>query len=512
MFGPPSYCSGRAIQCVDNHLTSVLNLDLAYQHDIFPTSFFLHQYGFYNVQFEADAMILSDFLKSSLKIYKDDTDIIATWLAVTAKRCGYSSDLLDRTDPLSFSKPIPPQSSNRLKGKARKQARDAAAAQESRTTPSKATDNPPAKASYTIKVQDFTALAGYIASSSKPVIKVPGSVVETLNRAIELRSQHNSWFREQNASDKPIEEVKADENHSYFLGILERTLEILRPHMPSDMINDLLCEPLSELGVNEDPGEKTTSQIRNIFDSLDVQEPSQEFLARPGVSVPRSTTEHRYKAKVVHSLEEQYLAAHCLFQDLRNLRSFLRQLWASYRTGETNLVAASITTNTAIDFVRDIEQDYLQQFPDQSDYQGIVALFYKVQCASRGQHPNHRQQPGDLFNFAVYDLAEECLLSTYIILNSAQNVISPGNLPIYKAGHFGQRDLRRNWSQKSPRQKFKDDQLVLLEAFPDLLLMKTITLQSPLAEDALIRGFRDLQPGKGIPLWTVFATQCFLDT
>lgn len=101
-------------------------------------------------------------------------------------------------------------------------------------------------------------------------------------------------------------------------------------------------------------------------------------------------------------------------------------------------------------------------------------------------------------------------MSTYSILSSIQDVISPGHLPIYKPGHFGYRDLSSNWSQKSPREKYKDDSLVLMEAFPDLMLM-TMIKSSPLSEDELIRGFRDMAPGKGIPLWLVFSAQSFLD-
>lgn len=460
--------------------------------------------------------MLSDFLKSSLKTYKDDTNSIATWLAVTAKQCGYPSDLLDQTDisSSSSSKPSSSQSSSRLKGKARKQARDAAAAQGNRSGPSKIADSPPAKPSYIIKVRDFTTLAEYIVGFTKPVIKVPAHLVNALDRAIELRSQHNVLSREQKDSDVPAKGVNTDESHLHFLGILERTREILKPCMPSDLIDDALCKPPSGISANRDPEERIMSRTRNRFDNLDIQEPSQEFLDSPDViptPVAQSGADHSYKSETLHSQEEQYLAAHCLFQDVMDIRSFLRRLWASYREGGIELIATSITTNTAIDFVRSLEHDYLQQFPEQSDYEGIVDMFYKVQCLSRGEDPGHKQRPGDSFNFAVYDLAEECLLSTYVLLSSVQDVISPGHLPVYKPGHFGHRDLRSKWAQKSPREKFQDDSLVLFEAFPDLMLMTMITAQSPLAEDELIRGFRDMAPGKDIPLRLVFATQCFLD-
>ena len=50
-----------------------------------------------------------------------------------------------------------------------------------------------------------------------------------------------------------------------------------------------------------------------------------------------------------------------------------------------------------------------------------------------------------------------------------------------------------------------------MEAFPDLVILSMITSRSPLAEDELMRGIRQMSPGKDIPLWLVFATQCFLD-
>lgn len=459
--------------------------------------------------------MLSDFLKSSLKIYKDDTDTIATWLAVTAKQCGYSSDLLDRTDQSSSlsSDATPSQSSTRLKGKARKKAKDAATAQgnQSGASQSQTAGESPAKASYIIKVKDFITLAGFIAGFSKPVVKVPAYLVAALNRAIELRGQHNARSREGKDSDEATKRAVADETHSYFMGVLEKTREVLKPRMPSDMIDDVLCAPPLETG---DPGEKTTSQTRNMFDKLDIQEPSQVFLDTPDITpapASRSNVEHRYKAETLHSPEEQYLAAHCLFQDVRHTRVFLRGLWAMYRESGIDLAAAAITTNTAIEFVRELEQDYLQQFPEQSDYESIVKMFFGVQCLAKGEDPAHKQRPDDSFNFNVYGLAEECLLSTFVLLSSVQAVISPGHLPIYKPGHFGHRDLRSKWSQKSPREKFQDDKLVLLEAFPDLMLMTMITSRSPLAEDELIRGFRHMAPGKDIPLCLVFAAQCFLD-
>lgn len=455
--------------------------------------------------------MLPNFFRSTYQTYKEDTDLIAKWLAVKAKQCGYPADLLSPLDPPipSNSSSQPARPSQRLKGAARKKAKNAA---KENAPPLKNPDSAADVPKYTIKVKDFTALAECIARSTKPSIEVPVGLVKVLNRAIELRQQHNTRSRGQTESENSLEE--SNQSHAYFLGILERTREILKPRMPSEMIDDFLSKPSS--GVNEQGTSETeiNGQIKNLFDNLEIQEPSQTFLDAPDVERATDTKPIRepdYEAEKVQSLEEQYLATHCLFQDVRYIRSFLRQIWASYKDGGLGLVAVSITTNTAIDFVRSMEQDFLQRFPNTSDYESIMEIFYSAQCLHRGHNPSTKQRPDDTFNYDVYDLAEEVMMPTYIVLEGLQGIISPGSLPIYKPGHFGTRDTRTSWTTKSPREKVYDDSLVLMEAFPDLMLMTMITSKSPLAEDELIRGIRQMGPENVISLWLVFAAQCFLD-
>lgn len=70
--------------------------------------------------------MLPDFLRSDYKTYKADTDAIATWLALTAKRCGYAPDLLESGGD------NPTATSKRLKGKARKQTKEAKEAKQTK--------------------------------------------------------------------------------------------------------------------------------------------------------------------------------------------------------------------------------------------------------------------------------------------------------------------------------------------------------------------------------------------
>ena len=135
--------------------------------------------------------MLPDFLQSSYQTYKEDTDNLAKWLAVKAKQCGYPADLLSTPDPkTASSQPIRP--SQRLKGAARKQAKLAA---KGNGGPSKSPGRPAEAPKYIIKIKDFAVLAECIARFNKPVVEVPVTVVNVLNRAIDLRQQHYAWSR-----------------------------------------------------------------------------------------------------------------------------------------------------------------------------------------------------------------------------------------------------------------------------------------------------------------------------
>lgn len=445
--------------------------------------------------------MLPSVLQSSYKTYKEDTNYIATWLANTAKQCGYSADLLHPGDAVKSAKAT--QAPTRLKGKARKKAKEATqgglpSSSTSPTSTGEASD--PSAPTYVIKIKDFISLAEYIAGTTKPLIQVPGSLVKALDHAITLRRDHGS---ESEASAAP------DEKHAHFLGVLEKTREILKSRSPTELVDDRLAKPASD----GETAEATQEEIRNRFGGLDLEEPSQDFLDAPNVE-PSPKTDSKplpnYEVEAEQSKVEEYLAAHCFLQDVRNIRRFICALWQNYQEG-MDICAVSITVNTAIDFVRMLEQDLVQRYPGKTDYESIVSLFFSVQCLHRGENPDRKQRADDIINMAVFDLAEDLMLPTASILGSLQEVIQHGTVPQYKPGFLGYRDETTSWKEKSPRDKIQDDRLVMMEAFPDLVLLSMITSKSPLAEDELMRGIRQMSPGKDIPLWLVFAAQCFLD-
>jgi hypothetical protein len=91
------------------------------------------------------ATMSPSFFHTSYKQYKDDTNHIASWLATTAKRCGHPSDLLTSTAAKNDAQTAP-----KLKGRARKLARDAAKAAPSKQPAFQSKDEARAKRVYII--------------------------------------------------------------------------------------------------------------------------------------------------------------------------------------------------------------------------------------------------------------------------------------------------------------------------------------------------------------------------
>ncbi|KAL8655273.1 MAG: hypothetical protein Q9226_003114 [Calogaya cf. arnoldii] len=363
--------------------------------------------------------MLAQTLHSSYRRYKEDTDVIATWLAVTAKRCGYSEDLLtnshDATSSFSTSQPA-----GRLKGKARKLAKAEAQNPESSDSGT--------RPRYAIKVKEFVTLAHFIAGKRKP--RVPQTVEQTMHQA--------------------------------------------------------------------------RGNVHNKFGKLEIQETSerfQEFINAPEIDQPVRTeieTGPQYEADLIKDQEEEYAAAQFFFQDIMYCFTCATGCWAGYNAGG-DLAAASVCINTVIAFVRDLEDEFENQFPAKVDYVDKVNLFYPFQCRGRDISPEYLQ------DVKGYALADDVMLTTYDLVCELRD-----------DGHDsclcnpGIRDDSVPWPQKTPEEKVSNDRSRLREAYPLLDFISGFTQTGRMPEDELIRGVREMGPGKPIPVWLVFAFHCFL--
>ncbi|KAF5647060.1 uncharacterized protein FTJAE_1891 [Fusarium tjaetaba] len=359
-------------------------------------------------------------LQGTYQQYKADTDSVAAWLASTAKACGYPADLLTSTaakqsQPKGGGPPVEP-----------------------------------ARPKYIIAIKDFILLAEYIFASTKPLISVPKSLAETIDRVIYMRSRFGAQLEEHGAEIND----KSDTTHNYFIGVLESVRRILRPRMPTDT-----------------PSYDSIEDLTNRFSGLNVYEPSQEFLDAPDIVRPQKTQddENLYEAEPQNTLEDAMIAYAVMLDDLTHIRSNIKSIWANYKDGFHDLATAARVTNTGIDLARNLVEPILPIFEPHGGACAVSKKFSIVFAMMKGFSITQVKAWGP----------------------------KGGNEKIDR-------------SRKNGHQKFNEDQIILSEYFTEAVTLARAVQNYPV-EDEFIRGIRELDKTDKTPFYLVFATQILLD-
>ncbi|KAK7999004.1 hypothetical protein PG991_014679 [Apiospora marii] len=380
--------------------------------------------------------MLPSTLINTYSQYKQDTNSVATWLASTAKANGYSSDLLSNGNKAGGG-----SGGGRLKGKAR------AKAKKGKGPPPKKT-NSKGGPNYIIKIADFIALAEFVAGKSP---EVPVSFRSTIDRVIAARSA----FGSQLAQHGQVVDETQDENHQYFVGVLEKVRDVLRPFVRA---------PRTEADASAD-------EITNRFTGLAVYEPSEEFLNAPDVERPAKAKEDNatYEAETDLSFEEAIFALTALINDMNRVRAHIRWVWSNFKSGLFDLAAA--------------------------------ADVYKTASAANFN---------DNLNYKTYHIMEGTFLVPYRMIEAFLAVVEPGQIPLYKEGMFGYYDPKADRSKLTGQQKYEQDRALLMPYFAELVTIIRGVRGWPV-KDEFLRGFEDVVKTKEITFGVVFAAQMFLD-
>ncbi|KAK4168249.1 hypothetical protein QBC43DRAFT_201563 [Cladorrhinum sp. PSN259] len=436
--------------------------------------------------------MLSPPLRSTYLQYKQDTDFVANWLVTTARACGYPADLL--TDPNTPSQPTQP--SKRLKGKARKQAKE----NNTCKRPQTATTTRPVFKKYVVAIKDFIPLANYIASR-RPSVSVPDSFVAGLDKVIVIRSAFTSKFNEDATKPNP----RADESHSYFVSILEKVRASLR----------LIMSTAASQAASAADSLQTLEEgkLENFFASLTVHEAVEANPApvtkpaNPAAPKPTLQDDIVYEAEPQTSSTDAMMAYYMLFNDLKKIQNEVRQIWATFQQGFFDAAAAAIATNTAVDLARNIIDEVLPILKGHSMYK-LGSRLHAAFCVSQGYDLEaaidaHRS------NYVAYNLANYTYMNAYMLLESCLKVYDPNHLPLYKPGTFGYYDPTLDRSKLSGAEKFNEDQVLVLEMFTDLVTVGLIDNYP--VHDKMMRGMKEALKTGQSPFYLVFATQIFLD-
>ncbi|KAH9885873.1 hypothetical protein F4778DRAFT_798655 [Xylariomycetidae sp. FL2044] len=261
---------------------------------------------------------------SSYELYKARTNVFIAWVGETTRAFGWRASS-ERDAEAKLQANNKQQTSKRLKGKARKEARRAqpVAAEETRKY-----------LITTVELQDQINLLG-----SKSV-RMPRDIALALGDCIAARDRYAKWFEKSNTGTS-----QEREGHWFFLQLLKQASR--------------------KLSVSKDvktgsgkPGDKPdVSSARNTFDALPVEYTSESFKKASSKAHPLPSPKVKYEVDLRPAAEWAFVIF-SMFEDINRIRTYLRGVWTRFHSGELTQVIATIITTAAIDMVGLAEEGY----------------------------------------------------------------------------------------------------------------------------------------------------------
>ncbi|KAH0846463.1 hypothetical protein AYO21_11253 [Fonsecaea monophora] len=306
--------------------------------------------------------MLHRHLQSSYEQYKSDTEYITTWLATTAKYCGFTLNLKVLEEEPKLEK---------LKGRARMLAKQAAKAE---------TTNPGTQSrAYAVLLKYFLPMAQRIVAFQKPPVQVPNSFCQDPRRGhLPEKSVAVCLGNHDGAgSSRSPTDQESDTRHSFFTPTLEDVREALGSRTSS------LAKNKNETAQHNTAEASAATNLANMFSSLEVEEPSEADQESPLQSVPRAETakpQTRYQAETFDDPEEPSIMLMCLVTDFADIRDFVAETWLGYKEELLDLVSASLTTDTAMELARGLEEAQQKLFAAHGGVQKLLHISFVAHC------------------------------------------------------------------------------------------------------------------------------------
>ncbi|KAF5690954.1 hypothetical protein FCIRC_685 [Fusarium circinatum] len=411
--------------------------------------------------------MLPPALVSVYREYKKDTNSIASWLASTAKECGYPADLLSGPSVARQQTP----GSSQLEGPR-----------------------------YVIEIKDFIPLAECISAYKKPALSVPQAFFTTLNRVITVRD----GFGSQLALSNQKTDTQSDAKHSYFVEILKKVREVLKP----------FSDPAASAPSDE------VEALMNDFTALEVYHPSEAFLNAPDIERPRpaKTDEAIYEANPWHSFDEALVAYYMLCAELNDIRALIAELWAIHVDPDDDIESSldpavlAVVTNTAIEFGSTTAEDMNPIF---EKYGGIGAMAEHIMSSfllnEEVDANTFRQQVAEgTVDEKAYAVMSYCCYLTGLTIETLAKIPWTGVTGIYPDGTFGVLDPHTKWDSKSMSQRLAEERVIIGELWTEALALVHHVPDYPFT-DEFIRGVKEFKETKKVPFRAIFAAEMILD-
>ncbi|KAI1413630.1 hypothetical protein F5Y13DRAFT_198447 [Hypoxylon sp. FL1857] len=451
--------------------------------------------------------MLPEFLSGSYKQYKDDTSVFVTWLGRVAEACGYRAKV---SSPSAET----PALSQRLKGKARKEAKQALLASGTISLDSITT------VKHAVSTRELVTQVNTI-FSSKAKVHMPKSIKFHLKRAIDARQRCTKWY--ENAENKAG--VHDEGGHRFFIRVLKEALVKLGGPEESD---GEAPKPAVKKSL---PKNKKILQIENRFSHLNVEDlddsyhltPTETALATSNTSpnIPKSVDVFELEEK--RTFEDAFVVF-CLFEDLHRIQRKHKEIWEDCNSGKTNLIAATAVTQAAICMIRQAEEELCSTLfpgePADNCYNTLASIVALVESITKGIDPtNHFGVDVTPFDSFIFLPVARTLMKFVLISQLSLKFISDWPPPILPLRFNYIQD--QNKADMPEHKKLQQDDKILSQLLIDLQLPDKarahahneadILLLEPIARDIFLRTLQPVWLEGKLSVTAVFAAQMLLD-
>ena len=460
--------------------------------------------------------MLPEILASSYIRYKEDTNVFTTWLSKAAVACGYKPAQREQHKQRPAQQQTP-TTTPRLKGKARKEAK-AAAAESKKLSDDFEAPQPTVK--YNITTQELLNQAEAVAKSGKAAVKVPDSVVRIVQRAIGARKRCASWFQKTGI----LSEEDSTKTHLHFVATLERALSTLRPDLqPSEIVSP-------KKGSNPTTA-ASAEELKNRFSVLGLEETGDDLdlaatEAATDLSVAKKSPTKNCIVEI-YELEDQSDIEHafiifCFFEDLHRVQKCIQETWKDYRTSKCDLTVASVTTNLAFNLVRRAEDELIanldpKRYSKPDSYRALSMTIFYEDSFARGEDPEEKLASNESLRLTPFD--------DFIYLPTARTLLNfrrmmrleidyPQPMPPFRFNYISRPELLElPETKKAEQEHLLLSQILMDSSLNDLIkpgLKEERGRESP-PEDEFSDGLLKLRKEGEVSAWIVFASRVILD-
>ncbi|RKL49568.1 hypothetical protein BFJ72_g1027 [Fusarium proliferatum] len=312
------------------------------------------------------------------------------------------------------------------------------------------------------------------------------------------------WFSQKLADSGAKRHHRSDATHAHFFEALEKVRGYLKPIMEAGLFKPDDLDKKTDV--------KTNHPAKGMFDVLNVYTPSEEFLNAPDITpTPATEPETQYTVEEEVTWEDAFFAFAALLRDYGYLGQEIHSLWKKYASGELDLAAVALATNTAFEFAHSMEAD-IKKLMDEF---GGTAIFahqcFDAACQAMGNDKDMKG-PDTMYNLAAYDMGKILTINSMGLFDSYvkhnHDVIMPGTYN----GAFGWYNERLSSGGRNNTERWNQDKSALMEVFSSMHFLTTKPGQGDV-EDELVRGMgAALRETKNYPrLWISWALQMYLD-